>query len=330
MKKILISLLVVSILMSLCACSPSGLLDAAQQQQEQENETPTTSQTENAATKDIPEEPQKDTDVQVTLESCRFADEVRASDGEYASMLYADKEGKVYIDTVLTVMTDSELDADAFKGYVICSDRRYDMQYCIDSYTGVAVNKDNIPAPGGRVHMFASVPDAAESEDLEAVVIVNGKEYKSKVEGKDTRPAFERKTQLKVGDKKSVLGGLVEFEVVSCKYTKVIQAQDVANTQQYTGTKPFVDLVLKITNNMEGEDMVLTNFFGYVAVGEENIRATCRMEIEDNTDLSLNVNVAPGNTEYVHIYTGVEETQDAGSLAMRFNLAGVCYYCYAQ
>ena len=54
MKKILISLLVVSILMSLCACSPSGLLDAAQQQQEQENETPTASQTENAATEDRP------------------------------------------------------------------------------------------------------------------------------------------------------------------------------------------------------------------------------------------------------------------------------------
>ena len=326
MKRIFMMLLAVCILVSLCACSPS-VSQENPKQTTAGNDEATVNQTEGSSNT-----PEINTGVQVTLESCRFADEVRGADSECATMLYEDKDGKVYVDAVLFVLTDSEMDADAFTGYVVYDDLRYDMQFCVDSYTGVSVDDDGVYAPGGRVHMFASLPDAAETADLTAVITVNGKEYTSKVAEKDSRAALDQKTELRAGDKKSVLGGLVEFEVISCKYTKVLQAQDTANTEQYTSTKPFVDLVLKITNNMKNEEMVLTDFFGYVVVGEENVRADNRIEIENNTDLDYlsNVGVAPGKTEYVHVYAGVEETQDVSNLAMRFNLAGVCYYCYAE
>ena len=330
MKRLLTILLVLCILTGLCACSASesqgNNISDTQQTNEGSNE-PNAEQTE-----DSNNTPEANTGIQVTLESCRFADEVRGADSECATMLYEDKDGKVYVDAVLFVLSDTEMDADAFTGYVVYDDLRYDMQFCVDSYTGISVNDDGVYAPGGRVHMFVSLPDAAETADLTAVMTVNGKEYTSKVAEKDSRATLEQKTELKVGDKKSVFGGLVEFEVVSCEYTKVLQAQDTANTEQYTSAKPFVDFVLKITNNMKNEETVLTDFFGYVVVGDENIRANNKIEVENNTDLDnlSNVGVAPGETEYVHIYASVEETQDVSSLAMRFNLAGICYYCYAE
>ena len=322
MKRVLLILLSICLLVGLCACSPSVSQDKPEQTTAGNTE-PASEQTEDADSV-----PEGNVNAKITLESCKFADEVRAADSECATMLYQDKEGKIYVDMVLFVMTDSEIDADAFAGYVMYDDQRYDMLFCVDSYTGVSVADDGVCAPGGRVHMFASLPDAAESADLTAVVAVNGKEFTSKVSEKESRAALDQKTELKVGDKKSVLDGLVEFEVISCKYTKVLQAQDTANTKQYTSSKPFVDLVLKITNNLSGEDMVLSDFFGYV-VGEEIVRANNKIEVDNNTDLESLSGVAPGKTEYVHVYVNVDEGQNTSDLAMRFNLGGTCYYCYA-
>lgn len=186
MKCIFMMLLAVCILVSLCACSPS-VPQENPKQTTAGNDEATVNQTEGSSNT-----LEANAGIQVTLESCRFADEVRGADSECATMLYEDKDGKVYVDAVLFVLTDSELDADAFAAYVVYDDLRYDMQFCVDSYTGVSVDDDGVYAPGGRVHMFASLPDAAETADLTVVITVNGKEYTSKVAEKDSRAALEQ------------------------------------------------------------------------------------------------------------------------------------------
>lgn len=329
MKRIFMILLAVCILVSLCACSSSVPLENPKQTTAGNDEA-TVNQTEGSSNT-----PETNTGVQVTLESCRFADEVRAADSECATTLYENKEGKVYIDTVLTVRTDSTIEKDAFAGYVVYDDLRYDLQFCADSYTGVSVDEygDGVYYPGARVHMFTSVPDAAEGADIEVVVTVNGKEFTSEVAEKDTRTALEQKTELKIGDKKSFYDGLIEFEVVSCKYTKILRGQDVANSKQYSGTKPFIDLVLKVTNNATGEEQTLGDaFFSYTIVEGEIVRGETKVETNNNTDLKfLSLEgIAPGTTEYIHVYSVVEETQNMGDLMIRMNFGESCFYCYAE
>lgn len=339
MKRLLTLLLALCIATGLCACGQShsenntgqketAANDPVHTQEHNENEEPETKPTENEEA-DI----SQNANAQITIESCRFADEVRAADSECATVLYEDKDGKVYIDAVMNVLVDAELDADVFSGYVFYDERRYELQYCLESYTNVAVTDKNVSVPGGRVHLFTSLPDAAENEDLEVVMNLNGKEYKSKVEAKDKRAPLEKKTQVKVGDKHSVMDGLITFEVISCKYTKYLQAQDTANTKQYTvGVGPIVDLVLKVTYNFTQKEGTYREVFGYVVINGENVRTGNRIENDNNTDVEhLSADdFAPGKAEYLHIFTGIEETQMGEDMAIRFNLGDVCYYCYVE
>lgn len=150
-----------------------------------------------------------------TIEGCNFAKEIRAKDGEVATVTYPETDGKIYVDFVAVIENkgDTDIDADDVSGYVIYDDLRYDFQFCSESYTGVSVDDDAIPSNTmGRIHMFAKLPADAEKEtDLEAIVSIGGKEYKEKVKAIDTSDALTKKIELKVGDKESLMNGAVEF-----------------------------------------------------------------------------------------------------------------------
>lgn len=270
--------------------------------------------------------------VEVVVEGCYFVKEIRAKDGEVATTAYPETDGKVYVDFVASIENqgDTEISADDVSGYVTYDDLRYDFQYCSESYTGVSVDDTEIPAnDAGRIHLFAKLPADAEKEtSLEAIVSIGGKEYKEKVKVADTADALTKKTELKAGDKESLLNGAVEFEVVNCVYSKYMTATDYANAEQYTvANKKIVDAVIKVTNNLpEGE---ITDIFGYVKIGDVVERANLKVETENNTELDYG-GIAPGKTEYVHIYVALDENTSADDAILRFNFGGNCYYIKAK
>ena len=266
----------------------------------------------------------------VTIESCRFAEEVRAADGECVSMYYPDGEGKVYVDVVLAIRTDTTISENAFSGYVTYDAEQYPLQYAREGANGNGLNEDDVTAPGGRVHMFTSLPDDAQDSKLTAVVTVNGTQYTAKVGKKLEKDPLKAKTKVKAGDKESVWDGKVTFEVVSCKYTEVIKPQNPESTAEYKTVDPVVDLVLKVTNNLEGENQEIKNIFGYLLIDGELYSANDRMEINNNTELDYDTLVAPGKTAYVHIFANAEDAKDPDSLIMRFNIGGNCYYCEVE
>ena len=160
---------------------------------------------------------------------------------------------------------------------------------------------------------------------MTAVITVNGKEYTAKVAKKEDHAGLGRKTEMKVGRKGTTYDGQVEFEVIACEVTEVLRGRDTANSKQYTGTKPFVDLVLKITNNMQGADDVLSHLFGYVIVDGEILRADTRIETENNTALESFTGIELGQAAYVHVVATAEENRIDS--AIRFNFGENCYYC---
>lgn len=276
-------------------------------------------------------------EMKIELRSCKFAKEVRATDNECATSTYPAIDGKVYVDTVIVIINNSkDLTKKDFSGYVTYDERRYDLQYCIESYTLVSVENGDIPAAGkgsgGIVHLFASVPEeATESEKLTVHYTVDGKEYTSDVSSLDEeREPLVVKKELQKGDKESLYESTIEFEFVECKYTKYLQASDYANTEQYSGTKPFIDCVIKLTNKTTIG--ALTDIFGYSKINNEIIRADVRMETENNTKLEYlsQTGVEPGQTEYIHISVPVDETIDKEQFILRFNLGENCYYCKAE
>ena len=308
MKRFFAVMLVLCMIFGLCACD---IAEKLQQPGSFGGKMP-------GQMKPIEQESEKGS---VSIISCRFADEVAAADGEFKSMLYTEREDRVYVDVVMEVRTEAEMTEDDFSGYVMYEDQRYDMQYCAEGEAATSVNDNPVTAPGGRVHLFTLVPDAAEGTDLEAVVTVDGQEHTCEVMEKDTRAPLDKKVKLSVGDKESLADGAVEFEVVSCKYTKVLRAQDTANAKQYNIGGPFLDLVLKVTNH--SQQAMLKNSLAYTVEGEDFVRGSSRYETENNTDLESFYEIGAGKTEYVHFIFSVEENQTYADTAIRFNLLGV-------
>lgn len=268
----------------------------------------------------------------VTFIGCNFADEVTALDKEYVGNVFSGSDDEVYVDLVLGVLNNSDEDftEDSISAYVLYEDARYDMQFEMESdySTGFLSYgaKNIVPGDYQIIHLFESLEKDAENEDLTVTYSVNGRDFECEVSPKDNRDALNRKTKVFVGDKVDA-NGLYKFEVVSCKTTKILKAQDLENTEQYepmSSGKEFFELVLKIKNN---SDFALNDIRAYTEIDGEFVSATAAIETDNNTDIDQFGSLASGDEEYYHIYTTIDEDADTDGLLMRFNLGNVCYYC---
>lgn len=262
--------------------------------------------------------------------NCNFADEV-FFDSELENFGFTKRDGKVYVNLALTIKNNSEenFNKDDIEAYFDYNDLRYDLQYELMTMAPAPHKDDNIlPGCIGTVYMLTLVEETVMDEEITVKVSVDGKDFEEKVSPKDTRDAFSKKTEIKVGDKFNV-DGFYDIVVVKCSEEDYVQATKYEKSEQY-GTnngKKFIDLILKVKNNSKYD---LEEIDGYVILDDESIvRASSGIEVNNNTSIEA-LFVTPlkaGQEEYIHIYTVIEENENAGGLAMRFNLSGNCYYC---
>ncbi|MBR5239540.1 MAG: hypothetical protein IKW04_03055 [Clostridia bacterium] len=270
--------------------------------------------------------------LEIEVLACEFDKEVMGIDEEFSGYGFTERDGKVWVNLMLKIKNNSENDIgeDELSGYFTYDDLRYDLQYELWSVAPTRNNDESIePGCVAVVSLVNLVDQAAMKEDLTVYYTVLDKQFEKKVAPMDTRTPFEKKVKVSVGDKIDV-EGLYEIEVLECKEKAYLQASDYENSEQYqTYEGKFVDLVLKVKNN-SGSDFEGVN--GYTLVGEEFIRTAERIESQDNTELEW-VSDSPmknGEEGIIHLFVTVEEDYDTSDLAMRFNLAGNCYYCEVE
>lgn len=276
------------------------------------------------------QEPAVATGTTFTLERCVFTDTVHAADDEFIGSAYTERTDRVYIDIVLRPSNPyGQFSSDNFRAFTMYEGRRYDFQYCVEGI--VATSMDSSADDGQfvpRLHLFTLVPASAESAgDLTVTCTINGKEQNLSVAKKSAPATLENKTEVKVGDKHSLFDGLVEFEVVDCKYADTLLARDIANSEQYTFYKPFLDVTLKVTNNTDWD---LWGFLlPYMIIDDEIHRGTEKEENDAGTEVGTLTSLQPGQTKYIHLIQTLSEEQVTQENTMRFNLLGNCYYCVA-
>ncbi len=264
----------------------------------------------------------------ISVESCRFSTTVTACDSEVSTLMYPATKGKVYVDAVILVDGNKmELTASDFAGTLTYSGFDYEFKYSVEEYTGIALSADNIPVnSNARVHMFALVPEEAmNGGSLTANLTVCGQKFDCAVDAMATGDALSSKKELKAGDKETLFDGALEIEVVECTVTKYLTASDKENSQQYSGSSPFIDCVVKVTNKSVND---ISDIYGYINAGDSYKKSNVRIETANNTALttldSAN-SIKSGTVQYVHIFSEVAE--DASSDVMiRFNLGGKCFY----
>lgn len=354
MKKILLVLMAFAVSATMfVSCTDSANekeSDAEKEQEaadEEESDDKTTAESDDETTGEAKDRKNEETDVKsddkqgveisddeyvVEFIGCNYADEVTALDKEYIGNIFSGSDDEVYVDLVLGILNNSDenFTENSISAYVMYEDARYDMQFEVESdfSTGFLSYGAKYVVPGDYqiIHLFKSLEKDAENEDLTVTYSVNGRDFECEVSPKDNRDALKRKTKVFVGDKVDA-NGLYKFEVVSCKTTKILKAQDLENTEQYepmAGGKEFFELVLKIKNN---SDFALNDIRGYTEIDGEFVSATAAIETDNNTDIDKYGSLASGEEEYYHIYTTIDEDADTDGLIMRFNLGNVCYYC---
>ncbi|MBE6913252.1 MAG: hypothetical protein E7473_12080 [Ruminococcaceae bacterium] len=271
-------------------------------------------------------------DLKIEVLSCSFDKEVMGIDEEFSGYGFTERDGKVYVNLALKITNNraTPLKKDEIKGYFEYDELRYDLQYELMSSVPVGSN-DNLLAPDciGFVNMISLVDEEATKENLTVHFTIDENEYSEKVMPIDTRSAFEKKTEVSVGDTFDA-NGLYEVEVIKCEESKYLRATNYNESRQYqSANEKFIDLVLNIKNNT---NVNFRSIYGYVIIDEDGIRAIDKVEVKENTELeSMDIApIKPGEEGIVHLYVTVEDDMDTDDLAMRFNLGGNCYYCYVE
>ena len=278
-------------------------------------------------------------DVKVEVLACEFDKEVMGIDEESSGYGFTERDGKVYVNLALKVTNNSSeaLTEEAFSGYYEYNDLRQDLQYELQNVAPKKDNENILPGCVGVVYMLNVIEEAAMDSELTVHFSVNGKEFKEKVSPIDTRSAFEKKTKVSVGDKFNV-NGLYDVEVISCQEKQYIQATNFAESEQYKamGDDKIIDLVLKVKNNTD------TNFGeikGYAPVNGQFSWADVQIEVNNNTEFknlgdrendTTTEALKPGQEEYIHVCAMIEQNESADNSAVRFNIAGNCYYCEVE
>lgn len=270
-------------------------------------------------------------DADIEILSCAFDNEVMGFDEELSSYGYTKIDGKVYVNAALKVSNNSKeaIGEDDISGYFEYKELRYDLQYDLASIapTKHSDGKSILPGCVGIVNLLARVEEEAVDEDITVTLTLCGEERKEAVAAIDTRDALSKKTEVKAGDKFNV-NNLYDIEVVECSEKKYLQTTNYKESEQYealSGDK-FIDLIIKVKNNT---DVELNEIKGYVIINDEGTYAKDDIEVKDNTELkSLDASpLKAGEEEYIHISSTVDDTENTDGLAIRFNLAGNCYYC---
>lgn len=303
MKKIICLTLVFVMLFALCACgetgSPIGGAD-------------------NITT---------DSGFEIEVRSCAFDKEVMGVDEEFSTWGYTEREGKVYVNLALRVKNTgtAAFTEDSITASFEYDNSTYDMQYSLSSVLPKGNNDESIPAGCiGVVEMFALVDEAAVNSDITVKYTVDGKERSQKVAPIDTTPAFDKKTELKVGDKIS-LDGFYDIEVISCTEGEKMYPTGSKNGSYYTVgvDKKVIDVVVKIKNNTAfdfmGPNCYTINSKGEILRGDEMI------ESQDNTEITRD-DLKAGEERYMHIYVAVEQNEPTQDIAVRYTIADHCFY----
>ena len=321
MKKLLSLLLVFVLVLSLCACefmkNEGGKAD--KKVDKEKNKEVASNVTESG--------------VEFEVSSCAFDYEIMGIDEESSNWGYTKRDGKVYVNLTLKITNNSEetLNKDSISGYFVYDESEHEMQYNLASVAPELKDGDNIkPGNIGIVNLFSLVDEAAIKKDIVVKYSIDGNEYEEKVGPVDTRDAFSKKTEVSKGDTIDV-EGFYEVEIVECTTKEALMATNYEESEKYIvgAGKKIIDLVLKVKNNT---DIDLTEISGYTIMDDTIYKTACKIEIDDNTDFAYlsGKPLEAGKEEYIHLYTRVEEGVDIKDFAMRFNLAGNCYYCYVD
>ncbi len=267
--------------------------------------------------------------IKVTPLSCEFDNELLGIDEELAQSGFTKLDGKVYVNLALKIVNNGTEDftEDDISAYFEYNGLRYDMQYELMTVKPASVNDDDIPVGyAGVVYLFYVVEEAATEESITVHYTIKGNEYEKEVAPLDTRTAFEKKTELSVGDKLDI-DGIFEIEVISCSETEYLRAENYAETDQYGsyGDK-FIDLVLKVNNKT---DVDAASFYAYTVVDDVRILSSSRIETDDNTKLK-DISLKAGEEGIIHLFVAVDENLDTTGMSMRLNILENCYYCVVE
>ncbi len=329
MKRILCLIIVVGMLFSLCACGDTGEgFDSSLNSGLSDNNDASN----NDASVDSDE---KDSVIKETTSSgydievlcCEFDKEVMGLDEEISSWGFTERDGKVYINLTVKVTNNSksEFGEDDIKGSYLYDGSTYDLQYSLAAVCPSTKDEDMIPKGAvGLINLISLIDEGAMNEDITVDFTIGGKEYHEKVGPIDTRSAFDKKTELKVGNKVN-MNGFYDIEVISCTEQKNLRPGASKNGYGLTfgEDEKAIDLVLKIKNNT-AEDFKIS--MGYVALKNGDlIRGDNRVETEDRTEFTYD-SIKPNEERYIHVFVGVEDTVNTSGLAMRYNIGCECFY----
>ncbi len=296
-----------------------------------ENDAETTVENEETQPSDTDESVQIG-DIKVEVVSCMFDNELVGIDEEISTWGFQKIEGKVYVNLALKIFNNGTepFTEDDIKAYFEYDELRYDMQYELEVAIPTSYYDDEEVIPAGSVgivYLFDRVEEAAMSSDITVHYTIGENQYERAVDSLDPRTPFEKKIKVSAGDVLDA-GGIFDIEVISCKETKVLRAQNYEESKQYTPSKgKYIDFVVKIKNNFKKD---LTGFSGYVVVGDVVHRAEYIIETDNNTDLREDVLLKSGEENIMHVYAVVDEDVDTDGLSMRINLLENCYYCEVE
>ena len=218
------------------------------------------------------------------------------------------------------------------EGNIWYNDTRYDLSVAVEAPDCISSISKLEPHSSGRIYMSTLLPKEAENEtNLEATVIINGKESKAKVTSYTAPDPTEGKKTLKTGESITVKNQKYNFTAEIAKCTKgALVTSDPNHSKQFMGK--WSDLELLVTNNSKEEldcsDLRNNARFinAYIKATDtkygEYQEAQLKGETESHDDFSdEGLKIQAGESAYIH-FVATDATADN---QFRFNCDSKCY-----
>lgn len=308
MKKILLFFLCFLMLATMCACSIIS---------------PNTGKETAEVTDSAPVLPEGA--VILELESCSFVKKIYSSyDPEIAGNFIPEKEGKIYVDCVFSVVQNSIVVSDMdFSADIEFKGEKYPFNFCyeLNDNAGIRTQAGFPSNTGGKIHLFATLPaEAEEKTDLEVTISAYGEEYVSLVAPRSQTGPLEDKVLLKANTEYNPQSGLT-FKLLGAGKYAYISAWQAEESKKYKGDGDVYDVVIEITNNT---DEAIKKIYSYTFNEEGPIKGSSLIENADHNDL-LSLSEYPlekGQKGIVHVYLYADDSDGT----LRMNIADKCYY----
>lgn len=314
MKKILSVLLVAIMALSLCACGKKKEGNAG-------------------TTKNTSSKVKTESGVEVEVLTCAFDNEIMGYDEEASGYGYGKREGRVYINLTLKIKNDGEeiFTKDKLSASCELDGVKRDLQYNFLTAAPQSDNNNVLPGCIALINFLTTVEESDMNKDLTVKYVVDGKEYEKKVGKLVEADALSAKTEVKVGEKIEV-EDFYEIKVLDCSEKSTIVITNEENNKEYRPMgkdKKFVDITVEFKNNTDVE--FNSNHIKCYVVPEDGQGLLGRFEYEDKENCMLsNKSVKPGEEVIAHLYVGIDDTMNTDGMAVRFSLAGNCYYTYVK